>query len=100
MEIQALTVVLLGGVAFTGGVGELRGVIAGLLFVGVLKNGLVIVGASGFLQQVLLGATLIGAVALDALLERQRHRSVARMASATASSEAAALADGARSVTP
>jgi ribose/xylose/arabinose/galactoside ABC-type transport system permease subunit len=80
MEIQALTVVLLGGVAFTGGVGRVGGVVAGLLFVGVLRNGLVVVGASGFVQQVLLGATLIGAVALDAFINERRRRGILRAA--------------------
>jgi ribose/xylose/arabinose/galactoside ABC-type transport system permease subunit len=78
LEIQALTVVLLGGVAFTGGVGGVSGVVAGLLFVGVLRNGLVVVGASGFVQQVLLGGTLIGAVALDAFINDRRRRAILR----------------------
>ena len=36
LEINALTVVLLGGVAFAGGIGRISGVVAGLFFVGVL----------------------------------------------------------------
>lgn len=70
MEINALTVVLLGGVAFTGGVGRIGGVLAGLLFVGVLRNGLVFMGTSQFLQQVLIGLTLIVAVAFDDTVRR------------------------------
>lgn len=70
MEINALTVVLLGGVAFTGGVGRIGGVLAGLLFVGVLRNGLVFMGTSQFLQQVLIGLTLIIAVAFDETVRR------------------------------
>lgn len=41
MEMNALTVVLLGGVAFAGGSGRVSGVVAGLLFYGVLRSGLV-----------------------------------------------------------
>ena len=56
---------LLGGVAFAGGIGRISGVVAGLFFVGVLRNGLVVTDTSQFLQQVLIGVTLIAAVAID-----------------------------------
>ncbi len=52
LELNALTVVLLGGVAFAGGMGRISGVVAGLFFVGVLHNGLVVTDTSQFLQQV------------------------------------------------
>lgn len=65
MELNALTVVLLGGVAFEGGSGRISGVIAGLLFVGVLKDGLIILNVSAYLQTVLVGVTLIVAIAVD-----------------------------------
>lgn len=68
MELSALTVVLLGGVAFAGGYGRISGVVAGIFFVGVLQNGLVIVGVSQFLQQVAVGLTLVVAIALDKTL--------------------------------
>lgn len=70
LEIQALTVVLLGGVAFEGGFGRISGVVAGLLFVGVLRNGLVILGVSQFLQTIIVGLTLVLAVALDRGIQR------------------------------
>ncbi len=65
LEINALTVVLLGGIAFVGGIGRISGVVAGLFFVGVLRNGLVVTDTSQFLQQVFIGVTLIAAVAID-----------------------------------
>jgi ribose/xylose/arabinose/galactoside ABC-type transport system permease subunit len=65
LEISALTVVLLGGVAFSGGMGRISGVVAGLFFVGVLRNGLVVTDTSQFLQQVFVGLTLVAAVGLD-----------------------------------
>jgi ribose/xylose/arabinose/galactoside ABC-type transport system permease subunit len=70
LEITALTVVLLGGVAFTGGVGSISGVLAGLIFVGLLRNGLVFMGTSQFLQQILIGFTLIAAVVFDETVRR------------------------------
>jgi ribose/xylose/arabinose/galactoside ABC-type transport system permease subunit len=74
LEINALTVVLLGGVAFAGGMGRISGVVAGLFFVGVLQNGLVVTGTSQFLQQVFIGLTLIAAVALDDTIRQFAHR--------------------------
>ncbi len=65
MELDALTVVLLGGVAFEGGSGRIRSVLYGLAFVGVLKNGLVILGISPYIQTILVGLTLVIAVGLD-----------------------------------
>lgn len=69
MEFSALTVVLLGGVAFEGGKGKVSGVIAGLFFVGALRNGLVILGVSQFLQTVFVGLTLILAISLDKTIQ-------------------------------
>lgn len=70
LEINALTVVLLGGVAFTGGVGRISGVLAGLIFVGILRNGLVFMNTSQFLQQVLIGLTLIVAIVFDETIRK------------------------------
>jgi ribose/xylose/arabinose/galactoside ABC-type transport system permease subunit len=70
MELDALTVVLLGGIAFEGGVGRISGIVAGLLFFRVLRAGLVFLQASPFLQTVLVGCTLILAVALDSSIQR------------------------------
>jgi ribose/xylose/arabinose/galactoside ABC-type transport system permease subunit len=74
MELDALTVVLLGGVAFSGGMGRVSGVVAGLFFVGVLRDGLVVTDTSQFLQQVFLGLTLIAAVALDDTIRQFARR--------------------------
>lgn len=79
LELEALTVVLLGGVAFEGGVGRISGVVAGLLFFRVLRAGLVFLQASPFLQTMLVGATLIIAVALDSSIQKMIRSSWARL---------------------
>lgn len=78
MEMNALTVVLLGGIAFAGGAGRFGGVIAGLLFYGVLRNGLVFMQASPFLQTVIVGLTLVLAVSLDESIQKIVKRAWAR----------------------
>lgn len=79
LELEALTVVLLGGVAFEGGVGRISGVVAGLLFFRVLRAGLVFLQASPFLQTILVGATLIIAVALDSSIQKMIRSSWAKL---------------------
>lgn len=74
MEMNALTMVLLGAVAFEGGKGRIAGIIAGLLFVGALRNGLVILGVSQFLQTVVVGLTLVLAISLDSTVQRVVRR--------------------------
>ena len=70
MELEVLTAILLGGVSFTGGRGSLFGVFFGLLFVGVLSNGLIQINVSPYVEQVAIGAALCGAAALDMLYQR------------------------------
>lgn len=65
MEFKALTVVLLGGVAFAGGRGKIVGVLLAVLFLGVLDNGLVILNVNQHIQEVVQGVALITAAALD-----------------------------------
>lgn len=64
----ALTVVVIGGVSLSGGRGTLLGVLAGVFFVGVLNNLLILRGLSAPLQDLVRGAVLVGAIALDAWL--------------------------------
>ena len=70
MELQVLTAILLGGVAFTGGRGTLLGVVCGLLFVSVLTNGLALMDVSPFWVNIALGAALITAAGVDVLYQR------------------------------
>jgi ribose transport system permease protein len=64
-EIDVLSAVLLGGVAFGGGKGSIVGVAAGVLFIGFLNNGLLLMGAPPFWLRVSSGAALVAAAALD-----------------------------------
>jgi ribose transport system permease protein len=70
LELEVLTAILLGGVAFTGGRGSLFGVLMGVLFTGVLDNGLVVSNVSPFLSNAVIGTALVGAAALDVIYQR------------------------------
>lgn len=67
LEMQILTIVLLGGVAFAGGRGSIFGVITAWLFLGVLDNGLTLLNVPPFVQLVASGLALVFAASLDAL---------------------------------
>ncbi|MDP0491143.1 MAG: ABC transporter permease [Verrucomicrobiota bacterium JB023] len=70
-EFDVLTACVLGGVSVSGGHGKISNVLAGVLILGVLSNGLVLLDISQFVQMVIKGSVLLGAVALDSLQQRK-----------------------------
>src|SRR6516164_745141 len=70
MELDVLTGILLGGVAFTGGRGSLFGVLFGIVFIGALNNGLIQINVSPYFQQVAVVIALVLAAGLDILHQR------------------------------
>src|SRR6516225_5772296 len=67
LEFDVLTACVLGGVSVTGGFGKISNVVAGVLILGVLSNGLVLLDVSQFVQMVVKGSVLMLAVAFDCL---------------------------------
>jgi ribose/xylose/arabinose/galactoside ABC-type transport system permease subunit len=74
LEVQVITAVILGGVAFTGGEGGIGGVLLAVIFLGVLNSMVIALGINQYYADVIQGAALIGAVALDQLAREQRER--------------------------
>ena len=62
----------IGGTSLMGGEGTLVGTLIGALIMGVLRNGLNLLGVSSFLQQIFIGSVIIAAVLVDAMLKSQR----------------------------
>jgi ribose transport system permease protein len=71
-ELDAIAAVVIGGTSLTGGSGSLIGTLIGALIMGVLRNGLNLLGVSSFLQQIVIGGVIVGAVLVDTLLKRHR----------------------------
>jgi ribose transport system permease protein len=65
MELQAIAAVVIGGTNLFGGEGKVSGTVIGMLVIGVLSNGLAIVGVSEFWQRVVNGLIIVAVVALD-----------------------------------
>ena len=70
IELDAIAAVIIGGASFFGGRGTVIGVLAGVLIMGILRNGLNINNVSAFWQQILIGLVIIIAVYIDVLRRR------------------------------
>jgi ribose transport system permease protein len=73
-ELDAIAATVIGGTSLLGGQGRVSGTLIGALIMGVLRNGLNLLGISSFLQQVVIGLVIVGAVLLDALLKTGERR--------------------------
>ena len=69
-ELDAIAAVVIGGTSLSGGQGALVGTLFGALFMGVINNGLDLLGVSSYFQQVIKGAIIVGAVLLDSLRKK------------------------------
>ncbi|MFW6287217.1 MAG: multiple monosaccharide ABC transporter permease [bacterium] len=66
-ELDAIGAVFIGGASATGGIGTVGGTLIGALIMGILNNGMSIMGVSSNAQQVVKGLVLLAAVAFDVL---------------------------------
>ncbi len=64
-ELDAIAAVVIGGTSLSGGVGRVTGTLIGALIIGVMNNGLDLMGIESYYQQVIKGALIVGAVMLD-----------------------------------
>ena len=65
LELTVIAAVVIGGTSLFGGLGGVFGTVVGALLIGVLTNGLVLLGVSSFIQQIVIGVILVAAVAFD-----------------------------------
>ena len=71
-ELDAIAAAVIGGTSLLGGEGSLGGTLIGALIMGVLRNGLNLLGVSSFLQQIVIGVVIVVAVLVDTTLKRHR----------------------------
>jgi ribose transport system permease protein len=65
MELYVIACAVVGGVSLSGGRGGIVGTFLGSMTIGILNNGLVLLGVSPYVQGIVIGAVVIGAVALS-----------------------------------
>jgi len=71
-ELDAIAATVIGGTSLMGGQGSVIGTLIGAFIMGVLRNGLNLLGVSSFIQQVVIGSVIIIAVLMDMALKKQR----------------------------
>lgn len=70
-ELQAIAAVVIGGGSLRGGEGSVVGTLIGAFVMGLLANGSDLLGISPYVQQAIIGAVIILAVAMDELRKRK-----------------------------
>lgn len=65
LELDVIAAAVVGGASLSGGEGTILGTILGCLIIGVLRNGLVLLGISAFWQELAIGTVIILAVGID-----------------------------------
>jgi putative xylitol transport system permease protein len=72
-ELDAIAAVVIGGTSLTGGIGGIPLTVVGVLIIGLLNNGLDLLGISSYYQQVIKGLMIVAAV----LIDKARHADAA-----------------------
>lgn len=73
-ELNAIAAVIIGGTSLTGGRGSTIGTLLGACIIGVLANGLILIGVGDFVRQIITGVVIILAVVVDAYRMRLTRR--------------------------
>ena len=75
-ELNAIAAVVLGGTSMAGGIGTIGGTIIGAFVIGVLGDGLVMMGVSSFWQMVIKGIVIVAAVVIDQIQSKMQAKAV------------------------
>ena len=73
-ELNAIAAVIIGGTSLNGGRGSLIGTFLGACLIGVLADGLILIGIGDFVRQMITGGVIILAVILDSYRARIADR--------------------------
>jgi len=76
-ELRVIAAVVIGGASLSGGEGSIRGTLVGALIMTVVDNGCTRLGLENWVQEIVTGAIIIAAVALDQFRHRRADRPVA-----------------------
>ena len=70
LEFEVIAAVIIGGTSLMGGVGTIAGTFLGVLFIGLLGNGMVLMGINPFAQEVIRGLIILAAVLVSVIRKR------------------------------
>jgi ribose transport system permease protein len=69
-ELDAVASSVIGGTSTMGGEGSIAGTFIGAFVIGILRNGLNLIGVSPFIQKIVIGAVIVGSVFFDKIKRR------------------------------
>lgn len=72
-ELDVIAMVIIGGTSFTGGIGTIPGTIIGMLIIGIINNGLNLLGVSSYYQMIMKGLVIASAVILDLSISKKNR---------------------------
>lgn len=83
--MEVITAIVLGGVSIVGGSGKITGVFVGTFIMGILSNGMIMLGISDYVQWIVKGIVLMFAVAMSNLnvsksYKKQANKSIEKAA--------------------
>jgi len=73
LEFMVIASAIIGGTSLTGGSGSVWGALIGALLIGVIRNGMVLMGIEVYWSPVVTGLVIIAAVAVDYLSRRKKN---------------------------
>ncbi len=72
-EMDAIAAAVIGGASLSGGMGSIFGTTVGILMIGVINNGMNLLGVSSFYQQIVKGFIILGAMLLDITINKRKN---------------------------
>ena len=72
-ETDAIAAAVLGGTSFAGGIATIPGDVLGIFIIGLIYNGMNMIGVSSYYQSIVKGLIIIGAVMLDMVMNKNNH---------------------------
>jgi len=79
-EMDVIASVVIGGTAFSGGIGDIPGTVLGVLFLALIKNGILKLGISPFMQPIVIGGLIVVTVIVDTWYRRLAERMISQAA--------------------
>jgi ribose transport system permease protein len=73
-ELPVIAAAIIGGTSLMGGEGTVLGAVLGAAIIGVIDNGVVLLGVNLYAYQIIVGTVIIAAASLDMLQKRRRQR--------------------------
>lgn len=75
-EFDAIAACVLGGISFAGGEGRIKGIIIGCLILGILSNGMQLIGLGVYIQYIIKGIIMMLSIGYDTYSKRKRTKKI------------------------